>query len=348
MKTKIIIISVALAALFLGGGVFYWHQHKIPPNPPLEKGGHALYHCPMHPSYTSDKPGSCPICGMDLVPVETPPSPPATTPSAGGQPSPQGGEGESDRASVTLSLERQQLIGVKTDVVRKAKAIKEIRTVASVAFNPELSLAQTEYLEAKKMGDASLTAAAHDRLVILGMNDAEIKNLKKAQRGLTLPDKNSWIYPVIYEYELPYVKTGQDVTIDLPGNRTFEGTVKSIDTVIDPMTRSARLHVKIKDAAEGLNPLSFGNARIKIDLGEKLLVPKSAVISTGERNIAFVVYEGTLFMPMDVKLGAELTNDYIVEEGLSEGDTVVTSANFLIDSESKLKAAIGGGGEHRH
>ncbi|PIR17197.1 MAG: hypothetical protein COV46_05250 [Deltaproteobacteria bacterium CG11_big_fil_rev_8_21_14_0_20_49_13] len=361
MKNRYYCIGgVILAVLISSGGAYYWYYSHNAGDSRTYALTHLrtpLYHCPMHPTYTSDKPGQCPICGMNLVPVilneqsEVKDLPNTTEQGDFSPPEAAQNDKRADRTSVTISLDRQQLIGVKTDIIKKAGAIKEIRTVASVAFNPELAVAQTEYLEAKKMGDNSLASAAHDRLIILGMNDKEIKNLKKAQRGLFLPGKDALIYPIIYEYELPFVKTGGDVTVELPGNRTYKGIIRSIDTVIDPATRSARLHVEIKDVSDTLNPLSFGNAKIKIALGERLLVPKSAVISTGERNIIFMVHDGTHFMPMDIKLGAELEDNYVVEDGLSEGDTVVTSANFLIDSESKLKAAIGtaeGGGGHKH
>ncbi|MBI2092003.1 MAG: efflux RND transporter periplasmic adaptor subunit [Deltaproteobacteria bacterium] len=351
MKLKLLLIPL-LAAVIAGGGIYYWHHshHNQHTNTPTHQHT-KLYHCPMHPTYTSDKPGQCPICGMNLVPIEEekPDSEAEKQSSANEQKT----DAHADRTDVTISFERQQMIGVKTGTIKKAPAIKEIRTVASVSFNPELAVAQTEYLEAKELGQESLISAAHDRLLVLGMNDGDIKTLKEVQRSRFLPDKDSWIYPVIYEYELPYVKQGQTVDIELPGNKSYAGIVRSIDTVIDPMTRSARLHVEIKTDGQKINPYSFGSAKIKIDLGEKILIPKSAIIASGERNLAFMVHEGTHFMPMEVKLGAELGDYYVLEDGLNEGDTVVTSANFLIDSESKLKAAIGGatgggGGGHKH
>lgn len=341
MKFKILFIVLS-ALVVIGGGIYYWTSEYRHGSQVTSHESRPLYHCPMHPSYTSDKPGQCPICGMDLVPIEEedtiPPIPPF----------PKGGEKALGRASVTISFDRQQLIGVKTDVVRKGQAIKNIRTAATAAFNPDLAVAQREYLESKKIGDASLTEAAKERLIILGMNEDEIKRLKNVQKGLYLQTNDSWIYPVVYEYELSDIKTGQEVMITLTGGKELKGVVRSIDSVIDQVTRTARLHVEVMNEKGNINPYAFGTANIKIDIGEQLLVKKSAVITTGERNIVFMVHEGTRFMPIDIKLGAELENDYVVSAGLAEGDTIVTSANFLIDSESKLKAAIGVGGEHKH
>jgi Cu(I)/Ag(I) efflux system membrane fusion protein len=341
-------IIFILLSVLIAGGTFYYFWHHQRTNAPTHQHTNVLYHCPMHPTYTSDKPGQCPICGMNLVLIEEESEVRSSEFEVDDNE-----QKATDRTSITIPFERQQMIGVKTDTIKKAPAVKEIRTVASVSFNPEIAVAQTEYLEAKKLGDESLTSAAHDRLLVLGMNDEDIKTLKAAQRGRFLPDKDSWIYPVIYEYELPFVKLGQAVDIELPGNKLFTGIVRSIDTVIDPMTRTARLHVEVKTDGQKINPYSFGSAKIKADLGEKLLIPKSAIIASGERDLAFMVHEGTHFMPTEVKLGAELSDFYVLEDGLNEGDTVVTSANFLIDSESKLKAAIGGavgggGGEHKH
>jgi Cu(I)/Ag(I) efflux system membrane fusion protein len=333
MKTKIF-FAVTLI-LFLAPTLQACDKHKnenVQPPPTHDHGQTAMYYCPMHPNYTSDKPGQCPICGMNLVPMENKKD--ETKKS-------------DDGAGVTIPLEKQQLIGVKTTVLKKQDATKEIRTLGRVAFNPELAIAQTEYLEAKKTGDKSLVKASAERLTLLGMNKESIAGLKEIQKNLYLPSKKSWIYPIVYENELPLLKTGQTVDIVLKNGAGLKGTVRSIDSVIDPQTRSARLHVEVDNNGLDISPDMYGTATIKIGLGEKLVVPKSAVISTGERNVAFMVHDGTHFMPMDVKLGAELKDDYVVDAGLEEGDTVVISATFLVDSESKLKSALQGSG-HKH
>jgi Cu(I)/Ag(I) efflux system membrane fusion protein len=127
--------------------------------------------------------------------------------------------------------------------------------------------------------------------------------------------------------------------VTLKDGTKLEGVVRSIDSVIDPTTRSARLHVEIDNKGATVRPDMIGSAAIQVSLGEKLTIPKSAVINTGERNVAYMVHYDNHFMPVDVKLGAELKDSFVLESGLNEGDTVVTSATFLVDSESKLKAA---------
>jgi Cu(I)/Ag(I) efflux system membrane fusion protein len=302
-----------------------------------------IYYCPMHPTYTSDRPGQCPICGMTLVPMK----PEEKTPEHEGMKRKAPSE-TTGQAAVTITAGRQQLIGVKKAVIKKQPAQKTIRTVGKVAFDPELAVAQREYIEAIRVGDKSLSQAARQRLTLMGMGEEQIKELarkRSVQRNLYLPEKTAWVYPIIYEYELPFVAIGQSVTIELPqGGGTREGIIRAIDPVIDQTTRTARLRLEVPNTDQALKPNMFINATITKDLGQKLLVPKDAVIDSGERKIVFVIHEGEQFMPHEVKLGAELSDSYIVESGLKEGDEVATAANFLIDAESKLKAALGGTG----
>ena len=92
----------------------------------------------------------------------------------------------------------------------------------------------------------------------------------------------------------------------------------------------------------------FVTAILRRDLGQKLLVPASAVIDSGTRKLVFVVHDGQRFAPRDVTLGAETAGGYVVESGLAAGDVVATAALFLIDSESKLSAAAAGSAGHAH
>lgn len=336
-KSRAVIIVCLIVAGLLAGGA-YWHYH----------GGNtasheAAYYCPMHPTYTSDKPGKCPICGMELIPIKNDDS---VATKSGEEVDPL-----KERIGFTLSTDRQQLIGVKLSRVEKKDAVKEIRAAAQVAFDPQLAITQQEYLEAKRLGDEKIVKAARERLILLGMNDATIATLTSVQTNLYQSGKTSWIYPLVYEFELPYVKIGQSVDLTLLDGSTYNGIVRSVDPVLDPKTRTARVHVEMDNKGAVVRPESFATGIIKVNLGEKLTVPKSAVIITGRRNIVFVVHDGAHFMPKEVVLGPELQDEYVIESGLNEGDEVVTSATFLIDSESKIKASQGSGEtsmEHKH
>jgi Cu(I)/Ag(I) efflux system membrane fusion protein len=124
--------------------------------------------------------------------------------------------------------------------------------------------------------------------------------------------------------------------------------VKSIDTVLDPMTRSVKVRAEIANPDGFLKPEMFVNVTIYIPLGRKLAIPEDAVLDTGERKLVFLSLGEGKFAPREVKLGYSAEGYYEITSGLREGDKVVTSANFLIDSESKLKSAISGMGEHKH
>ena len=142
---------------------------------------------------------------------------------------------------------------------------------------------------------------------------------------------------------------GQSATIALPdGKEIGTGTLRAIDTVLDPKTRTVRARIELENPGTSIKPNMFVTAILKNDLGQKLLVPKSAVIDSGTRKLVFVVHEGTHFMPRDVAVGPELADSFVVESGLAKGEVVATSALFLIDSESKLKSAEGAMSGHKH
>ena len=137
-------------------------------------------------------------------------------------------------------------------------------------------------------------------------------------------------------------------TLSLPGE-VFKGRIKAIDPTINPKTRSARIRVLIPDPKGLLRPDTFMNVRINIPLGRRLVVPEEAVIDTGTRKIVFVDEGEGYFEPREVVLGVKSQDHFEIRSGLKEGEKVVTSGNFLIDSESKLKAAIAAiAGGHQH
>jgi len=334
---NLIIIAAIILAAGIGTAIWYEHNSHVEQNSVSEN--QTIYYCPMHPNYTSDRPGECPICGMTLVKMEK------EIPKHENEEIKQ-----SDNTSVTISADRQQLIRVKKATIKMETATKTIRTVGKVAFDPELAIAQREYIEAMKVGDKTLADAARQRLMLMEFGEDQIKELKgKVQQNLYLPGKTAWVYPIIYEYELPNIVIGQPVAITpSSGGKTKTGTIRAIDPVIDQTTRTVRLRIEVPNEDGELKPNMFVNANLEINLGPKLLVPKDAVIDSGERKIVFMIHNETMFMPMEVKLGTELTDNFLIESGLSEGDEVATSANFLIDAESKLKASLGNMAGHKH
>lgn len=293
------------------------------------------YTCPMHPHIHEDKPGECPICHMKLVPVPSPPSP-----------LPPGGEG-----GITIPPERQQLIGLKTAIVEKREFVKTIRSPARVAFDPDLAVAQAEYLEIAR-SVPSLYEASHQRLKLLGMSEMEIEELERRGEpdpALLLPNPGGivWVYAPLYGPEWREVIVGTNVTVRNE-SEIFEGTVRGVEPVADPITRSVRARIELSGAGGKILSESFLEALFKLPLGEKIVVPKSAVLETGSRAVVFVIQDGVRFTTRDVGLGSENEGERVILEGLKEGEIVAASAAFLIDSESRLKAAVSGMGGHQH
>ncbi|PIX24902.1 MAG: efflux RND transporter periplasmic adaptor subunit, partial [Deltaproteobacteria bacterium CG_4_8_14_3_um_filter_45_9] len=117
---------------------------------------------------------------------------------------------------------------------------------------------------------------------------------------------------------------------------------------LNPETRTAKVRFEIPNSHERLKPEMYANVEIKVHLGQKLAVPEGAIIDTGLRQLAIVDKGSGYFEPREVKVGSKVEGYYEVIKGQKAGERVVTSANFLIDSESKLKEAVGGmaGMEH--
>jgi Cu(I)/Ag(I) efflux system membrane fusion protein len=158
-----------------------------------------------------------------------------------------------------------------------------------------------------------------------------------------------WLIADIYEYEIPFIRLGQQATIQfsyLP-EESFTGKAIYINPYLDANTRTAKVRFEFPNAHGKLKPEMFANVEIKIHLGQKLVVPEGAVIDTGLRQIVIIDKGDGYFEPREVKVGAKVENYYEAIKGLKAGERVVTSANFLIDSESKFKEAIGGMG-HSH
>ncbi len=221
----------------------------------------------------------------------------------------------------------------------------------------------------------SLAQSAGQRLRLLGMPEAQITELAKRGKAWEnvpilapasgyITEKNVvegaqveagaqvyriadldqvWIEAQVYESDLPYVKVGQQVDITLPyvPGRSYQGKVDYIYPSLEDRTRTAKVRVVLANPELELRPQMYANLSFQADLGERLVVPESAVLYTGPRRIVFVDLGGGRLEPRVVKLGARSGDYYEVLHGLEAGDLVVTSGNFLVASESRLKSASG-------
>jgi Cu(I)/Ag(I) efflux system membrane fusion protein len=153
-----------------------------------------------------------------------------------------------------------------------------------------------------------------------------------------------WILADIYEYEVPFIMRGHGATVTLAydPDTKLHGHVAFIYPMLDPKTRTAKVRFELDNPGEKLKPDMYANVELTIPLGTRLVVPRDAILESGARQLLFIHHGGGQLEWRDVTLGAKAGDWVEVKEGLKEGDHVVTGANFLIDSESQLKAAVGG------
>jgi Cu(I)/Ag(I) efflux system membrane fusion protein len=153
-----------------------------------------------------------------------------------------------------------------------------------------------------------------------------------------------WVLADVYEYEIGRVENGQKASLELgayPGEK-FEGKVTFVYPTLDPSTRTMRVRLEFPNKELRLKPGMYGNVYLATEAVESLVVPSEAVVDTGESQYLFVAKDGGHFEPRHVKLGTRSAGKTAILEGVSEGEVVVTTANFLLDSESRLRATIEG------
>jgi Cu(I)/Ag(I) efflux system membrane fusion protein/cobalt-zinc-cadmium efflux system membrane fusion protein len=168
--------------------------------------------------------------------------------------------------------------------------------------------------------------------------------IQPEMRLYTIADLSTvWVQAQVFQNDLERIKVGAPATLTVntyPG-RTFSGHVDSIYPQVDMDTRTAKVRVVFSNAGLQLKPGMFVSVSLKVQMGNQLVIPASGVLQSGTREIAFVERGDGYIEPREVQLGSRVSDDFIVLKGLKAGEQIVTSANFLIDSESQLQAALG-------
>src|SRR6266581_1728943 len=152
-----------------------------------------------------------------------------------------------------------------------------------------------------------------------------------------------WVLAHVFQNDLGRIKSGSaaELTVDSYPGRIFRGRVDFVYPEVDMTTRTARARLVFSNPNLALAPGMFVNVVLHVPLGNQLVIPANGVLHSGTREIVFVDRGGGYLEPRDVQLGLQAGDQYIVLKGLKAGERIVTSANFLIDSESQLQAAIG-------
>jgi RND family efflux transporter MFP subunit len=153
-----------------------------------------------------------------------------------------------------------------------------------------------------------------------------------------------WVLADLYEINVPFVKIGDSATVSLSydSGRIFKGRVSFINPSVDEKSRTVKVRIVLENPSGSLKPDMYADVVLGGQLGQGVAVPDSAVMGTGEREMVFIAKGDGLFEPREVKTGVKVRGFYEIKKGVKAGEDVVTGANFLLDSESKLKAAISG------
>jgi RND family efflux transporter MFP subunit len=371
----------------------------------------------MHPSYTSDKPGIAPDCGMELVPVYDDGSGKGVVGEAGVP------------GAVRIEADAQQRIGVRVEAVKKTSGTRSLRLLGRVApdenrvyrviagiegriedmpgpttgsivhkgdpivsfFSPDSLTPQQGYLAALTVpdritaGTARLPAqresirSANQRfqntLRNLGMSDAQIEELARTKNpteyisivspatGIVLArsvaagqrvEKGAemyriadlsqvWILADVYENEAEFLKPGAVVKATLPGQpRSFRAVVSPVPAQFDGTTRTFKVRIVADNPAIVLRPDMFVDIDLPVNYPAAIAIPADAVVDSGLKQVVFVEKGEGLFHPRRVMTGWRHGSQVEILGGLEPGERIVVSGTFLIDSESRLKAAAAG------
>jgi len=241
-----------------------------------------------------------------------------------------------------------------------------------LALRAQKRLSQSPFPEVAQGGD-SLLEATRRRLLLWDIPPAEIKKIEESGRplktltlyapaggvvtkkqvfpgmkvmpGMSLYEladlSRIWVEADVYEYEIHDVKVGDRaaLTVNALPDKEWQGRVVFINPYLDNQTRTVKVRFEFSNPSLTLKPGMYANVLLKIPLGRQLAVPFEAVMNLGDHAIVFVDRGEGRFQPVEVKLGDKANeNYYVVKAGLQPGESVVTSGNFLVDSESRLKA----------
>ena len=425
LNKKIAIPLVLILLVSAAGGGWYAWQHKGHDHADEGKAaqGKQLYTCAMHPFIIKDRPGTCPICAMELIKK-------IDGAADGGAQTAEQKQQADMLGHVSLSTVQRIMANVATVEAKKAPLNKEINAVGIVqydqsrqakatawiagridrlnvntvgalvskdnpvaeVYSPDLVATQQEYLLAVKSREQlknssipsisqngeGLVASAKQRLMLFGVKESQIAELERSGKpNIRLPiytpisgiviekmvqqgqyvnvgdvlfnvaDLSTvWVEVEVYENEFPNIHLGQLVEIrsqSFPG-KPFTGRISYIYPFLDPKTRTVKARVEMSNPGMKLKPDMFVNAVIKVPLGSAIVVPVTAVMDTGKRQVVWIETSPGMFEPRDVQIGQQTDDKIQVLSGLNPGDKVAVSGGYLIDSESQLK----GGGGHEN
>jgi len=239
---------------------------------------------------------------------------------------------------------KQQMDKSNVDEMKKSAAALLESTKQKLLYwdIPESDITQLE-----NSGKAKKTMTIYSSFEGIVMNKMVVKgqNVMPGMEMYRIADLSTvWIYADIYQFEMPWVKIGQEANVDvsyLPGQE-IKGKITYIYPTLNMETKTVRVRIEVMNTPTfDLKPEMFVTVRILSPITIKTIaVPEQAIIHSGERNIAVIALGGGYFEPREVKLGVTANGYVQILHGIHQGENIVVSSQFLIDSESNLKAAI--------
>ena len=402
MKRPITLAAIALAAGAFVVGDYWWDYRATRTasgmTSPAEHGRKILYwHDPMYPQARFDKPGKSPFMDMDLVPVYAGDA--GATETGGVAVNPRLAQSLGVRTEVARKGRLEASVDAAGTIAfdERAVALVQSRTAGyverlfvrapldpvrrgeplAVLFVPEWAGAQQEYLALKSStlpGGSELAGAARNRLLLLGMTEAQVEAVDREGRpvthvtlaspvdgvvgelgaregmnvaaGATLFRLNgiatAWVNLDIPEALAGSVRPGAAITVSVPAypGEKFSGHVAAVLPDVNATTRTLRARVELANPGGRLKPGMFATVSIAPPAAtERVLVPSEAVIATGERAVVIVDRGDGRYEPVEVKAGRDAGGRTEILQGLEDGARVVASGQFLIDSEASLRGA---------
>lgn len=395
--TKFRMILLLLIAIGAAGAFFLLRQGGSNSSGETAGSGEkkiAYWVAPMDPNYRRDEPGKSPM-GMDLIPVYE------GADNGGGEP------------SLKINPAVVQNIGVKTQQVVREDMARDINTVGSIMIDeearsdihvraegwieklhveavgekvdagdvlfelyaPALVAAQSEFIQALKIGRAPLIEAATERLTALGMSADQIADLKRTQKptrrvalkapqsgvvtmlnaregmflkpsdmAMRLADLSDvWIIADVFDTEAAWVSVGDRARMTLPAfpGETWEGEVDYVYPTAEMMTRTVQVRLRFPNPGDRLRPNMFANVMIGAEPKQNVLtIPQSAVIRSSKGDRVILALGDGKFRPAEVRAGMESGGKVEVLAGLADGERVVVESQFLIDSEASLDSGL--------
>jgi Cu(I)/Ag(I) efflux system membrane fusion protein len=408
-ENHILVLSALVVGLFFGWLFFHssGESAMTGSNTELHEGHDreneliTIWTCSMHPQIRSDKPGKCPICAMDLIPL-------ASLSSS---------ENQMDPDAIVMTESAAKLAEVQTIIVKRGAAAKSLylqgkvhadeRNITELTsrfsgrieklfinftgqhvrqgeklatiYSPGLVTAQRELLEALSYKESrpALYTAAKGKLKLWDLNDEQISAIEELGEPQLYFDVNSpvtgtitmrhvalgdyvkegmalfqvvdlshiWVLFDAYESDIPWIKKGDQANFtiqSLPG-KTYSGKITFIDPFINASTRVAKVRVELDNPGFLIKPEMFVNGTIQSKIAEgshEVIIPKSSILWTGKRSVVYVKVpdrENPTFIYREITLGPEAGNFYMVADGLSEGEEIVTHGTFKIDAAAQLE-----------